>query len=89
MSNDKYPDMSDFFKIQFDTEQRLKDKIAHLETELKLARMQLKVVNTKLDTIKQHYSQAKQGPWKEFVTFIDIIQKEMELENESEESGNI
>lgn len=34
MSNDKYPDMSDFFKIQFETEQKLKDKIAQLETEL-------------------------------------------------------
>ena len=43
--NDKYPDMSAMYAVQFEYENKLKDKIKELETELERTRKALDVAN--------------------------------------------
>lgn len=49
MSNDKYPDMSAIYELQFREENRLKNKIKDLETELERTRKALEIAK---DTIR-------------------------------------
>lgn len=50
--NDKYPDMSAMYAVQFEYENKLKDKIKELETELERTRKALDVAVDALNTIK-------------------------------------
>lgn len=47
--NDKYPDMSAMYAIQFEYENKLKDKIKELETELERTRKALEIAVDALD----------------------------------------
>lgn len=47
--NDKYPDMSAMYAVQFEYENKLKDKIKNLETELDRTR---KALDVAVDALK-------------------------------------
>ena len=48
--NDKYPDMSAMYAVQFEYENKLKDKIKELETKLERTR---KALNIAVDAMKK------------------------------------
>lgn len=50
MSDDKYPDMSAMYAVQFEYENKLKDKIKELETELERTR---KALDIAVDALKR------------------------------------
>ena len=55
MSNDdKYPDMSAMYSIMFEAEDKLKNKIKELETELERTRKALEVAIHRLNQIAEH-----------------------------------
>lgn len=49
--NDKYPDMSAMYSIMFETEDKFKNKIKELETELERARKALEIAKDGLQRI--------------------------------------
>lgn len=53
--NDKYPDMSAMYSIMFEAEDKLKNKIKELETELERTR---KALDVAVDALKDNLSQA-------------------------------
>ena len=46
--NDKYPDMSAMYAVQFEYENKLKDKIKELETELERTRKALEIIKKEM-----------------------------------------
>ena len=46
--NDKYPDMSAMYAVQFEYENKLKDKIKELETELDRTRKALEIIKKEM-----------------------------------------
>lgn len=53
--DDKYPDLSAMYAVQFEYENKLKDKIKNLETELERTR---KALDVAVDALKDNLSQA-------------------------------
>ena len=53
------------------------NKCIDIGMENEILKRQLSIAINKLELMKNHYSQAKQGPWKEFVTIIDITLDEI------------
>lgn len=63
---------------------KLKSSLGHyfnrcidLGLDNEILKRQLSIAMNKLELIKNHYSQAKQGPWKEFVDIINITLDEI------------
>lgn len=59
--NDKYPDMSAMYAVQFEYENKLKDKIKELEAELKRTRKALDVAKYAIKNIKDDMKKVKDG----------------------------
>ena len=56
MNNDEYPDLSAIYAVQFEYENKLKDKIKNLETELERTRKALDILLLTINRLeKQNY----------------------------------
>lgn len=71
--NDKYPDMSAMYAVQFEYENKLKDKIKELEIELDRTRKALDVAVDKLKGIKSYYDDSYADP--HFVNWHIVAQR--------------